>query len=85
MGILSRMPGGSRFRQWYAARARLRAQGRWEGDTAEDPGAPRPQKRPRRHSPERGQEAEQEEKQVQDPAPASELHFLLLLILYCFR
>ncbi len=30
------MPGGGKYRQWYALRARLRAEGRWEADTNRD-------------------------------------------------
>lgn len=30
------MPGGGKYRQWYALRARLRAEGRWEADTGRD-------------------------------------------------
>lgn len=30
------MPGGKNYRQWYALRARLRSEGRWEPDTGRD-------------------------------------------------
>lgn len=44
------MPGGNRFRQWYAMRQRLQQEGRWRGAThpvpAQDEGEP-PAQRPR--------------------------------------
>lgn len=50
------MPGGSRYRQWYAMRNRLRAEGRWQANPthtvpAQEEGEP-PAQRPRTESPE---------------------------------
>nr|APC23171.1 hypothetical protein [Simian parvo-like virus 1] len=30
------MPGGNKYRQWYAVRNKLRKEGRWDGDTDKD-------------------------------------------------
>lgn len=71
------MPGGASYRKWYAARARLRREGRWTGDKAEDPGAEGPEKKPRLEEETAGGTSREEEteKQVSDRTPEGKTIF----------